>query len=203
MDMEEREYWNSVRQLDKRRSEMSDIAVTFEEAAEVAIQKQCVVVVANSYQLALDLDGPEAVQEFIEQFPKLIKAMKASQEDSSVTWVSRVDKWASSTVGCYHVLITLHQEYSELELLLMQMFLGSDRQRELIGMQRWQRGERTGKIRILFRPESSAVYGFNWADATYATYAAYSAETTVEERLKKKDERECRLVSTLMKMSGL
>jgi hypothetical protein len=84
-------------------------------------------VVPTSFELQLDIDSEEGLK----FFKKMIFRFRKEWDDLGLLKILSINVEPSSTVGHYHVYITLSHYLSITERILWQCFLGSDLVREM------------------------------------------------------------------------
>lgn len=115
---------------------------TVEELEKMAEEFGCILIQPAENQLTLDLDSEEDVEKLNDRLALCPYS------------VSLVETWRSKS-GNTHALLKLYnyRRFSTLEKIQMQALLGSDRERELINITRYLRGDDENTLRVLFQPK--------------------------------------------------
>lgn len=118
------------------------------DLAELAEDRDCVLVVADERTLLLDLDDDHACRVFDKNLPKVKDKYS----------VESVERYPSRRARHEHAIVRLVDPIPDpVTRLLLQATLGSDATRELLSLYRVQRGHSTPSV--LFRPKAKTAPG--------------------------------------------
>lgn len=120
---------------------------TFVEALDKARENSWIVVLPAPNQLQLDIDTKKSLNEFYNR-KRLLSRIGYQIRDYVV-------KNSKSGGEHYHVTVTLVQELTHLERIILQMFLCSDPIRELLSLRRIKNGDCYATIFFEKKPDNS------------------------------------------------